>query len=40
MIAESRGRERRFVDTSLFVYAHDESTGYKRETAWGLIEGL
>jgi len=40
MIAESRGRERRFVDTNLFVYAHDESAGHKRETARGLIEGL
>ncbi len=40
MIAEARGRERRFVDTNLFVYAHDESAGHKRETARGLIEGL
>ena len=40
MIAESRGRERRFVDTNLFVYAHDKSARYKRETARGLIEGL
>ena len=40
MTAESRGRERRFVDTNLFVYAHDESAGHKRETARGLIEGL
>lgn len=35
MIAESRGREHRFVDTNLFVYAHDESAGHKRETARG-----
>jgi hypothetical protein len=40
MIAESRGRERRFVDTNLFVYAHDESAGHKRETTRGLIEAL
>jgi len=40
MTAEPRGRERRFVDTNLFVYAHDESAGRKREVARGLIEGL
>ena len=40
MIAEARGRDRRFVDTNLFVYAHDESAGDKREVARGLIAGL
>ena len=40
MIAETRGWERRFVDTNLFVYAHDESAGDKREVARGLIAGL
>ena len=38
MIAE-RG-ERRFVDTNLFVYAYDSSSGGKREVARGLIAGL
>ena len=40
MTAETRGWERRFVDTNLFVYAHDESAGRKREVARGIIAGL
>ena len=42
MSAEVRGpvTERRFVDTNLFVYAHDESAGRKREIARDLIAGL
>ena len=40
MIAEARGRDRRFVDTNLFVYAHDESAEHKREVARVLIAGL
>lgn len=34
---EAAGR-RRFVDTNLFVYAHDESAGRKREVSRALIE--
>ena len=37
MSAEVRGGERYFVDTNLFVYAHDESAGRKREIARDLI---
>jgi predicted nucleic acid-binding protein len=40
MSAEVRGGERRFVDTNLFVYAHDESAGRKREVARVLISEL
>jgi len=40
MSAEARGGERRFVDSNLFVYAHDESAGRKREVARDLIAGL
>ncbi len=40
MSAEARGRERCFVDTNLFVYAHDHSAGRKREVARDLIAGL
>lgn len=40
MNAEARGRGRCFVDTNLFVYAHDESAGHKREVARELISGL
>jgi predicted nucleic acid-binding protein len=32
--------ERRFVDTNLFVYAYDESAGWKSEIARDLISGL
>jgi predicted nucleic acid-binding protein len=40
MSAETRGGERRFVDTNLFVYAYDENAGRKREVARDLISGL
>ncbi len=46
MSAEARGSRRRtsrdlhFVDTNLFVYAHDESAGRKREVARGVIAEL
>jgi predicted nucleic acid-binding protein len=40
MSAEVRGAQRRFVDTNLFVYAHDESAGRKREVARDLMSGL
>lgn len=40
MSAETRGWERRFVDTNLFVYAYDSSAGRKREVARDLISGL
>ena len=40
MSAEARGGDRCFVDTNLFVYAHDESAGRKREIARNLIAGL
>ena len=40
MSAETAGRERRFVDTNLLVYAHDESAGQKREVARGLLAEL
>ena len=40
MSAETRGGERCFVDTNLFVYAYDESAGRKREIARDLISGL
>ena len=40
MSAEAAGRERRFVDTNVFVYANDESAGRKREVAGELIAGL
>jgi predicted nucleic acid-binding protein len=40
MSAEARGGERCFVDTDLFVYAHDESAGRKREVARDLISAL
>ncbi len=40
MSAETGSGERRFVDTNLFVYAHDESAGRKREVARDLITGL
>ena len=40
MSVEARAGERRFVDTNLFVYAHDESAGRKREIARDLITGL
>lgn len=40
MSAETGGRERRFVDSNLFVYAYDESAGPKREIARDLIAGL
>ncbi len=40
MSAEARGDQRQFVDTNLFVYAHDESAGRKREIARDLIGGL
>jgi predicted nucleic acid-binding protein len=40
MSVETGGGECRFVDTNLFVYAHDESAGRKREVACDLITGL
>jgi len=40
MSVEVRGGQRYFVDTNLFVYAHDESAGRKREIARDLISGL
>lgn len=40
MSAEARSGERYFVDTNLFVYAHDESAGHQREVARDLISGL
>lgn len=40
MSAETGGRERRFVDTNLFVYAYDESAGRKREVSRELIVQL
>jgi predicted nucleic acid-binding protein len=40
MSAERRGGERSFVDTNLFVYAHDESAGRKKELAQKLISEL
>ena len=40
MSVEPGSRERRFVDTNLFVYAHDASAGPKREAARDLIAGL
>lgn len=40
MSADITGRELRFVDTNLFVYAHDESAEQKREVAQGLIAEL
>lgn len=40
MSAETRGWERRFVDTNLFVYAYDSSAGRKRDVARDLISGL
>ena len=40
MSAEARGGEQRFVDSNLFVYAHDASAGRKREVARDLITGL
>lgn len=40
MSAETRGWERCFVDTNLFVYAYDSSAGRKREVARDLISGL
>lgn len=40
MSAEAGGGERRFVDSNLFVYAHDKSAGRKREVARDLITGL
>ncbi len=40
MSAEARGAQRYFVDTNLFVYAHDESAGRKREVARNLISEL
>jgi predicted nucleic acid-binding protein len=40
MSAETRGGERCFVDTNLFVHAYDESAGRKREVARDLISGL
>ncbi len=40
MSAEVPGGERYFVDTNLFVYAHDESAGRKREVARDLISEL
>lgn len=40
MSPERRSGERRFVDTNLFVYAHDESAGRKREIARDLISEL
>ena len=40
MSAEARSEERYFVDTNLFVYAHDKSAGRKREIARDLISEL
>ena len=40
MSAEARGGQRHFVDTNIFVYAHDESASRKREAARALISGL
>lgn len=40
MSAEARDGGRRFVDSNLFVYAHDASAGRKREVARDLIAGL
>jgi predicted nucleic acid-binding protein len=40
MSAEPGDGERRFVDTNLFVYAHDTSAGRRREIARDLISGL
>lgn len=40
MSAEADVRERRFVDSNLFVYAYDESAGHKREVARDLVAGL
>jgi predicted nucleic acid-binding protein len=31
---------RRFVDTSILVYAHDDSAGHKRDQARALVEQL
>lgn len=40
MNAEARNGEGRFVDTNLFVYAHDTTAESKREVARDLIAGL
>jgi predicted nucleic acid-binding protein len=40
MSAEVRGWERCFVDSNLFVYAHDATARRKREVARDLIAGL
>ncbi|CAN5881013.1 hypothetical protein BH18ACT11_BH18ACT11_27780 [soil metagenome] len=40
MSAEAGDGGRRFVDSNLFVYAHDKSAGRKREVARDLIAGL
>jgi predicted nucleic acid-binding protein len=40
MSAEVRGAQRHFVDTNIFVYAHDESARRKGEVARALIGGL
>lgn len=40
MSGEAGRRERRFVDSNLFVYAYDVSAGSKREIARDLIAGL
>jgi predicted nucleic acid-binding protein len=37
---EHRGTGRCFVDTNLFVYAHDRTAGRKREAARALISSL
>ena len=40
MSVEAGSGERCFVDTNLFVYAHDESAGRKRDVARDLISEL
>jgi hypothetical protein len=39
MSAKAGGGERRFVDSNLFLYAHDKSAGRKREVARDLYHG-
>jgi len=40
MSVEAGSRERCFVGSNLFVYAHDASAGSKREVARDLVAGL
>lgn len=39
-VAGAGDEGRRFVDTNLFVYAHDSSAGRKAEVSHGVIAGL